>query len=147
MKTITYLSILIFAVIFTSCDETKRVIDAAGNIQLTGNYTVTQINGNKPQGAVVPTFSLSAVDNSFKGTTGCNSVFGNYNLDLYAIDFGDLAVSAKECAESDVMQNERNFLDALKSTGSYDMQNNVLTFYSKTDRSIVLKASKETNKN
>lgn len=146
MKTITYLSLFIFAIIFTGCDETKKVIDAAGNVQLTGNYTVTEINGQKPGGTVVPTFSLSAVDNSFRGTTGCNSVFGSYTLDLYAINFGDLAVSAKECAEKDIMKNERNFLDALNNTGSYDVQNSVLTFYSKTDRSVLLKASKDKNK-
>lgn len=145
MKTITYISFLIFAVIFTSCDETKKVIDAAGNVQLTGNYTVSELNGQTPEGSVVPTFSLSAVDNSFRGTTGCNSVFGNYTLDLYVINFGDLAVTAKEC-ESKIMKNERSFLDALNNTGSFDMTNNVLTFYSKTDRSVLLKASKKTNK-
>lgn len=146
MRTITYLSILIFAFVFTGCDETKRVIDAAGNVQLTGNYNVTQINGKKLEASVVPTFSLSAVDNSIKGTTGCNSVFGNYSLDLYAISFGDLAVTAKECGEGDIMKNERNFLDALNKTGSYDIQSNILTLYSKTDRSVLLKASKEINK-
>lgn len=146
MKNFTYLSLIIFAIIFTGCDETKKVIDAAGSVQLTGNYTVSEINGQKPEGAVVPTFSLSGVDNSFRGTTGCNSVFGSYSLDLYAINFGDLAVSARECAEKEIMKNERNFLDALNNTGSFDLTNNVLTFYSKTDRSILLKASKETKK-
>lgn len=144
MKTIKYLSILIIAVVFTSCDETKKVIDAAGNVQLTGSYTVSHINGKKPEGTT-PTFSLSAIDNSIKGTSGCNSIFGNYSLDLYAIDFGDLAVSTKECGDKE-MQKERDFLDALNKTGSYDIQNNVLTFYSKTDRSVLLKALKDSNK-
>lgn len=131
---------------FTSCDETKRVIDVAGSVQLSGNYTVSELNGQNPKGSIMPTFTLSAMDKSFRGTTGCNSVFGNYTLDMYAINFGDLAVSAKECAEKDIMKNERDFLDALNATGSYDIQNNVLTFYSKNDRSIVLKAKKDTEK-
>lgn len=144
MKTIKYLSILILAVVFTSCDETKKAIDVAGNVQLTGSYTVSHIKGKKPEGTT-PTFTLSAIDNSFKGTTGCNSVFGNYSIDLYAIDFGDLAVSTKECGNKE-MNKERDFLDALSNAGSYDIQNNVLTLYSKTDRSVLLKALKDSNK-
>ncbi len=142
MKTWTTLSLLIFTVILTGCDETKKVIDVAGNVQLSGNYTVTVLNGKNVTGTA-PTFSLSALDNSFRGTTGCNSVFGNYTIDLYAISFSDLAVSERYCAESEIMQQERDFLNALKNTGSYELQNNVVTFYSRTDRSVLLKAAKE----
>ena len=143
MKTFATISLIIFTLIFTSCDETKKVIDVAGSVQLTGNYTVSAINGKNPASKINPTFSLSAIDNSFRGTTGCNSVFGNYSIDLYAIDFGDLAVSEKFCPEKEIMTTERDFLDALNNTGSYTLQNGVLTLYSKTDRSVVLSAKKE----
>lgn len=147
MKKIATLT-MIFALILTSCDETKKVIDVAGSVQLTGNYSVTAINGKKLTTETTPTFSLSALDNSFRGTTGCNSVFGNYTIDLYAIDFGNLAVSEMYCAEKEIMKTERDFLDALNNTGSYAIENNVLTLYSKNDRSVLLKASKEVkNKN
>ena len=143
MKTLATLSLLIFAVIFTGCDETKRVIDVAGNVQLTGSYTVSAINGQKISVENKPTFSLSALDNSFQGNTGCNSVFGNYSLDLYTINFSDLAVTAKNCAEKDSMKVERDFLDALKNTGSYGIEGIILTLYSKTDRSVLLTATKD----
>ena len=143
MKTFATLSLLIFTLIFTSCDETKRVIDVAGNVQLSGSYTVSAVNGKKISVKTNPTFTLSAMDNSFQGDTGCNSVFGSYSLDLYAISFGDLAVTAKHCAEPNVMEVEKDFLDALNNTGSYEIQNNILTFYSKTDRSVLLKATKD----
>lgn len=143
MKTLATLSIILFSVIFTSCDETKKVIDVAGSVQLTGNYTVTAINGKKLAVAKNPTFSMSALDNSFRGTSGCNSVFGNYTIDLYAIDFGNLAVSEMYCEEKEIMKTERDFLDALNNTGSYALTNNVLTLYSKTDRSVLLSATKD----
>tara|TARA_R110002050_G_scaffold16477_1_gene49836 strand:- start:121 stop:561 length:441 start_codon:yes stop_codon:yes gene_type:complete len=145
MKTLATLSVLIFSVLFTSCDETKRVIDVAGSVQLTGSYTVSAINGKKLGNTTVPTFTLSALSNSVRGTTGCNSVFGNYTIDLYTINFSDLAVSEKMCNETGIMKTERDFLDALKVTGSYSLENNVLTFYSKTDRSVVLSATKDGN--
>ncbi len=143
MKTLATLSFLIFAVIFTGCDETKKVIDVAGSVQLTGNYTVSTINGKKLVNTTNPTFTLSALDNSFRGTTGCNSVFGNYTIDLYAINFGQLAVSEKMCMDKNIMKTERDFLDALNNTGSYALENNVLTLYSKTDRSVLLSATKD----
>ncbi|MBT0606967.1 META domain-containing protein [Aequorivita echinoideorum] len=144
MKTLATISTLIIALIFTSCDETKRVIDVAGSVQLSGTYTVSTIKGNAV-GATAPTLTFSALDKSLRGTTGCNSVFGNYTLDLYAIDFADLAVSEKACTDKKLMQMERNFLDALKETGSYSIENNTLMFYSKTDRSVLLTATKNTN--
>jgi len=143
MKTLATLSLILFAVIFTGCDETKKVIDVAGSVQLTGSYTVTALNGKKLVNATNPTFTMSALDNSFRGTTGCNSVFGNYTIDLYAINFGDLAVSEKFCTEKEIMKTERDFLDALNNAGSYALENGVLTLYSKTDRSILLSAKKD----
>ncbi|MCZ4317640.1 META domain-containing protein [Aequorivita viscosa] len=143
MKTLATFSILIFTVFFTGCDETKKVIDVAGSVQLTGSYTVSALNGKKLVSTTNPTFTMSAIDNSFRGTTGCNSVFGNYTIDLYAINFGDLAVSEKYCSEKEIMKTERDFLNALNNTGSYAIENGLLTFYSKTDRSVLLIAKKD----
>lgn len=146
MKTLATLSLLIFTVIFTSCDETKKVIDVAGSVQLTGNYNITAINGKKIVNTTNPTLTFSAIDNSVRGTTGCNSLFGDFSLDLYAISFNNLAVSEKMCMDKNTMKTERDFLDALHNTGSYSIENNILTLYSKTDRSVLLKASEEINK-
>ncbi|MEM0517870.1 MULTISPECIES: META domain-containing protein [Aequorivita] len=145
MKTIATFSILIFSIFFISCDETKKVIDVAGSVQLTGSYTVTAIQGKKLNVSTNPTFTMSALDNSFRGTTGCNSVFGTYTIDLYTIDFGNLAVSEKFCAEKEIMKTERDFLDALNNTGSFTIENGVLTLFSKTDRSVLLSAKKDAN--
>ncbi|WP_347373443.1 META domain-containing protein [Aequorivita sp. Q41] len=145
MKTLATMSLLIFTVLFTSCDETKKVIDVAGSVQLTGNYNVTALNGKKlSESTISPTFSLSALNNSIQGNTGCNSVFGNYTIDLYAINFSDLAVSEKMCTDKNIMKTERDFLNALHNTGSYALQNGVLTLYSNMDRSILLSATKNT---
>ncbi|MAP80283.1 MAG: hypothetical protein CL526_04250 [Aequorivita sp.] len=145
MRKFTAISILLLTVLFMSCDETKKVIDVAGNVQLTGSYDVVSLKGEKLGKTPHPTFTLSAINNSLRGTTGCNSVFGSYSIDLYAINFTDIAVSEKMCAETDVMKTERNFLDALNNSGSFTIENNTLTLFSKTDRSVLLTAKKEGN--
>ncbi len=145
MKTFATLSVLILTVILCGCNETKKAIDIAGNVQLNGKYVVNQINGTTVVANNHPTLIFSALDKSIRGTTGCNSVFGKYTLDLYVLNFQDLAVSEKDCLQQNVKQTESQFLDALKNTGSYYLQDNVLTLYSKGDKKVLLTATKDAN--
>ncbi|RMA65831.1 META domain-containing protein [Ulvibacter antarcticus] len=141
MKVLTIFSFLISTLLFVSCDETKKVIDVAGSVQLSGTYDIATVNGSAVN-ANGMSLTMAALDKSIRGTTGCNSFFGNYTLDLYAIQFGDLAVSEKMC-DKVVMSTERALLDALKETGSYTMQEGELTLYSKADRGVLLVAKKQ----
>ena len=143
MKTIAILCFALFTLTFTSCDETKKVIDVAGAVQLSGSYKVTEAGETATKNDTI-SFVLKAIDNSIKGHSGCNTFFGEYSIDLYTLHFNDLAISENYCAEP-IMKSERYFMDALKNTGTYLLKNDVLTLYSKTDRSVVLKAMKERN--
>ncbi len=145
MKTFATVSLFIFAIIFSGCEETKKVIDVAGSVQLSGKYVVNDLKGATVAVNNTPTLIFSALDKSIKGTTGCNSVFGNYTLDLYTISFTDIAVSEKACLDSNISKIEKDFLETLNNTGSYNLQDNILTLYSKTDRKVLLKATKDTN--
>ena len=86
-----------------------------------------------------------AYDKTVKGNTGCNSFFGSYTLDLYALSFSDIGSTEMACDEP-IMTNENLFLQALRNTGSYSIEDNVLTLFSRNDRSILLKAQKVVNK-
>ena len=130
-------------ILLTSCDETKKVIDVAGNVQLAGNYAITAI-GDKAVTENAPTISFMAYDKSIKGNTGCNSFFGNYSLDLNVLTFSDIGSTEMAC-EQPIMDIENSFLQSLRNTGSFSLQNNVLTLLSKDDQSVLLKAQKETN--
>ena len=139
MKAITLSILSLF--MFMSCDETKKVIDVAGNVQLSGSYTIATIGDNSISDNA-PTIMFTAMDKGIKGNTGCNSFFGKYALDLYALSFSDIASTEMACDEP-VMGVENAFLDALRKTGSYALENNKLTLYSKNDRSVLLTADKD----
>lgn len=143
MKRIAILSLVISSMIFVNCDETKKVIDVAGTVQLSGNYTVVDLGQTVSSGEPM-TFSFAAIDKSIRGYTGCNSFSGNYTIDMFTLSFGRFSVSERYCDEP-VMTSERVLLKALENTGSYSLQNNVLTLYSKIDRNILLKANKAIN--
>lgn len=143
MKTRILLSLCIIVLAFTSCDETKKVLDTAGSVQLSGNYTVDSIDGVATNATnIIITFA--ALDKSVRGNTGCNSFFGNYTLDLYALSFNDIAVTEMACEEP-IHSKEQKFLSALYDTGSYTYDKGVLTLFSKTDRSQLLTAKKDKN--
>lgn len=137
------LPLLVALVFLTSCDETKKVVDIAGNVQLSGTYTIATLEGESVT-TKTPSISFFALDKTVKGNTGCNSFFGNYTLDLYALSFNDIAATEMACDEP-IMSTENKFMNALRNTGSYSIQKNTLTLYSKNDRSVLLTAAKEAN--
>jgi len=143
MKTRLLLLLSVLALVFTSCDETKKVLDTAGSIQLSGTYIVETIDGAHTDATNI-TITFAALDKSVRGNTGCNSLFGNYTLDLYALAFNDIAVTEMACEEP-IHIKEQRFLAAIYDTGSYTFDNGLLTLFSKTDRSQLLTAKKERN--
>lgn len=145
MKKLVIILALVFLGSMSSCEETKKVIDVAGSVQLSGNYLVTSISGTSEQNTKETdplTIRFAPLDNSIKGNTGCNTFFGKYTIDLYALSFSDIGATERACSEP-VMAKESAFMMALGNTGSYELQNNILTLFSKTDRSVLLTAKKE----
>lgn len=138
-------AVLLVTLIFTGCEETKNVIDTAGRVQLSGTYNITMAGTQNIKGNNTA-ITFAALDRSIRGNAGCNEFFGNYTLDLYALNFGTLAVTEMYCDEP-VMKVERAILNALRDTGSYTLENDILTLMSKNDRSVLLKASKVKNEN
>lgn len=139
MKKAVYL--FIFSLLLISCNETQQVIDIAGNVQLSGTYNVNSINGNQVTKSN-PSINFVALDKTIRGNTGCNSFFGKYALDLYALSFAEIGSTEMAC-DSDIMDTENAFMNALNNTGSYGLENGILTLYSKVDRSVLLTATKE----
>jgi len=138
----TLITLLFAGLLFVSCDETKKVIDVAGSVHLSGAYTISSIN-NKAVSENAPSINFFALDKTIKGNTGCNSFFGKYALDLYALTFSDIGATEMACDPPIIMEVENTFMNALTNTGSYDLENSVLTLYSKSDRSIIMVAIKE----
>lgn len=133
-------ALVAITLVFTSCEETKKVIDTAGRVQLSGTYNITMA-GTQKITTNESNITFAALDKSVRGNAGCNDYFGNYTLDLYTLNFGAIAATEQYCDEM-VMKKERAILDALRDTGSYTLENDVLTLLSKNDRSVLLKASK-----
>lgn len=140
MRIFTLVLVLVTTVSFTGCNEAKQVIDTAGNIQLSGTYTVTHVTSKEVE-TTLPTITFNALDKTVNGQTGCNSFFGSYTLNLANLTFSEFDVSEKYC-EDLIMMQEQKFLEALRNTGTYTYREGVLSLFS-ADGSILLQARKE----
>lgn len=146
MKTIYSIYAIALLVLTASCDETQKVINTAGNVQLNGNYTINEVKGKSytPKGLEL---TFDALNKAVSATTECNNMFGSYSIDLYALEFGDMASTKKYCEGK--MDAEKEISEAFSETGSYTLESGILKLYSKNDRSLLLTATKvrETNGN
>lgn len=134
------LAFAVVAFIATSCNQTKKVVEANTNTDLTGTYTVTTVKGNTISIPAVLRFNNEVKEIS--GNSGCNDFSGNYSQDGMAINVGQLMATEAYCDEA-VMKNESAILRAIKSTGTFNISEGILTLFSKTDRSVLLIARKE----
>src|SRR5690554_2699405 len=140
MRVIISLSVLIL-VTFMSCDTSKKslAMDKVSQ-ELTGSYTVLKMHDINTM-TIAPQFSFYAKDNSFRGNTGCNSVFGSFSSKGQEIVLSDLAVSEMYCDGEGIMETERAFLNILKNTGSFKLKEETLIFYAKDTNEVLLEAS------
>lgn len=142
------ITIITIALLFltSSCDETQKVINTASNVQLNGNYKINTVL-EKEYTSKNLVLGFDALNKAMNATTECNNLFGSYTIDLYAINFGDIASTKKYCEGK--MDAEKEISEALDKTGSFTLEDGRLKFFSANDRSLVLTATKirETNEN
>lgn len=136
----TLLSILFIATIVFSCNETKQVMGTGNQVQLSGTYTVIAIDGEDIYDNA-PTLIFDLKEKRLSGSTGCNRYFGGFTHDLNALEILDIASTEMAC-EQPIMDVENRFLQALRNTGSYSLNDGVLLLFSKMDKSVLLTAKK-----
>ncbi|WP_203295287.1 META domain-containing protein [Luteirhabdus pelagi] len=139
MKKTALILVLMVAGLFVACDSTQNVTDVVGNVQLSGTYDVTAIDGNQVP-ANKQSLTFNALDTSINGNGGCNTFFGDYTLNAGNLSFAELATTKKMCDKA-TMEREEALLEALNNTGSYRIYQGTLTLYG-TDQSVLLSAKK-----
>jgi heat shock protein HslJ len=75
------------------------------------------------------------------GMAGCNQYRGSYERDDDQLNVGALISTRMACVEPEgVMQQEREYLDALQSAESYAVQDEQLTITNADDTVLVFRA-------
>tara|TARA_R110000772_G_scaffold75872_1_gene164320 strand:+ start:2934 stop:3371 length:438 start_codon:yes stop_codon:yes gene_type:complete len=142
MKTLTILSLIVLAIVFTNCNETKNVIEDTGSDQLMGTYIITELNDTKVSKDQGMSFEISEINKSIKGTTGCNSFFGAINKEANSIRITEMNISENYCDDM-VMKSEQSLIRAFNAAALYTQKREILTLYSDSDQRVILIAVKD----
>ena len=109
---------------------------------LTGfSTTITGFNNGR-QAVVSPlagtTMYLAFKDGTVKGFAGCNSFRATYEVDGERITVGPVATTRRQCPGAGVMEQEKQFLAALRSTTTWTFSGAMLDMHRKDgERTIV----------
>ena len=127
MKKLAALGLLVLAMVFTNCNETRKVVEDPDSVQLMATYNVTELNDTRISKDKGISFEISGLDKSIKGVTACNSFSGEYTLNGSTLRIIEINISENYCDDS-IMKSEQSLIRAFKATGSYMIKEQILTF-------------------
>ncbi len=109
MKMKTWILVfLAVALTLTACGAERTAVGAAS---LEGEWTLLTLNG-------APLLAGSTINVTFEegkitGYSGCNSYGGTYTVKGAALQLGEMAMTAMDCLEDGVMEQEQTYMAAL----------------------------------
>jgi heat shock protein HslJ len=135
-----YLSNLAAAASFTATADALTIYDANGAEilayaagaanPLVGEWNVTGYNNGK-QAVVSPvagtTLTATFTESEVSGSSGCNTFTGSYTLDGDKLTVGPLASTMKACVDDAVMDQEAQFLTALQTPTTVEVNGATVT--------------------
>ncbi len=130
-KSILFLT-LVF--VFSSCNETKKVVEVESNEILSGKYEIKSTQG-VPANKLF--FEIDASENKISGKTNCNTYGGNFSVTNNEINIGPLMVTKMYCEEH-VMKEEHSIFKAFGDAKTFVYDNNMFTLSS--EEGVVLQA-------
>ena len=134
-------SILLLAliVVFSSCNETKKIAEVKPNEIPSGKYEIRNIKGAP---VYKMSFDLDASENKISGKTNCNTYSGNYTLTNNEFSFGPI-MSTKMYCEEHVMKEEHNLFKAFGEATTFVFDNNMFTLSS--EEGVLIRAFRLAN--
>ncbi|WP_420645390.1 META domain-containing protein [Candidatus Leptofilum sp.] len=123
---ISYWAGVICVIFLTACAGANRDNVA----QLEGKtWTLTAYDNSQPIAGHQPTILFE--DGEISGSTGCNHYGGTYQSENDTIQFEQIFSTEMACLEPvELMEQERLYLEALTMVSRYELENEILTFFS-----------------
>lgn len=101
---------------------------------------VSYNNGNQAVVSVLEGSELTAMfdgDGMVAGSAGCNNYNGSYEIDGEQISIGPLASTRKMCPDPAVMEQEAQFLAAMQTAATFQLEGSTLRFRTADDAMAV----------
>ena len=126
--------LLTVVVLFSSCNNTKKVAEVSSEEIPSGKYEIRSI-----QGAPVYKmyFDIDTSENKISGKTNCNSYGSNFSITNNEIKIGPLTATEMYCEEN-VMKVEHSIFKAFGDAKTFVYDSNMFTLSS--EEGIILQA-------
>jgi len=129
-----YFLLIVLAIVSSSCNNTKKVVEVAPNEIPSGTYEIRSVHG-------VPIYKLSfdidGSENKISGKTNCNSYGSNFSITNNEIKIGPLTATEMYCEEN-VMKVEHSIFKAFGDAKTFVYDSNMFTLSS--EEGIILQA-------
>lgn len=122
-----------------SCNSSKKSTETKENEPLEGTFKVEMLQ-EKSVAEKELELTFNAEDNSFNGTTECNSIFGTYKAEGQKITFQPVGATKMYCEGK--MESEKNIKEAFAKATRFTVQKGKVSFYNAEDK-LLLSASKQ----
>lgn len=121
----SYLNLLFlsFTIIVVGSISANAQTEFAGT-----RWELIELNGKKIAGDR-PFVEFNKNERRISGTTGCNRMFGQYELNRATIKVGDVGSTRMSCVQPRSMETETAFLKALESSTRLKRSGKTLTVY------------------
>ena len=129
---ISVMLLLLVSIIISCCCSPDKLLDNTWVLEQYGSEN-SQVNILDPSGIVYPAKSEIILqfkdDNKFNGNDGCNSIFGEYEVNRRCkIKFGSISTTLMMCQEN-VMNQASSIRDLLKRSVKYKVTATHLKLY------------------
>lgn len=104
-----------------------------------GSYTISTVFGEDLSSHKM-TLKVDTKTGNIKGNTGCNEYLTGYNTLKNKLKFSLIAITKMKC---DHKAQEDTYLEALRETTSYTLENNILTLYNKDEELVTATSRKK----
>lgn len=136
-----YTFVLVLLVALASCKTARPAQPAAGDETLVDAYwMLLSLGGQSPQApnnTRAAYIRLQETENDLKGNTGCNTIFGKYELNGKALHFSSVGSTRMMCQD---MEQETKFLQMLERVDSYEIADRILTLYAGSEAVATFRA-------
>jgi len=104
--------------------------------ETTWNLVAYGLEYNVPPVDVTPTIVFSH-DGTLTGTSGCNSFFGQYQIDGQMMSIGEMGSTLMLCFDGEVVKLENEYLALLQDVAEYGIDGTFLTLYDANTEGIL----------
>ncbi|MBB6612434.1 META domain-containing protein [Pontibacter sp. Tf4] len=122
--------ILLLITVIAGCKTIRPAEPAAGDETIVDAYwMLLSLEGQSPQApnnTREAYIRLQETENDLKGNTGCNTIFGKYELSGKSVRFRNIGATRMMCPD---MEQETKFLQMLERVDSFEVAGEILTLF------------------